>query len=1288
MNDLNPRSLTADDVERIMAAQDAVDQDAIVVRPHKDNSGIPGMDEVLRSLPRADTESAGLLGRGERNTSTPFAFEMRYAPDPIGSGATGERVLSLQYVGGDDRTSELLGRQLPDKYPDSRTEHRDATWLTPDEGQHIVAATLGLRRYTLYPLKNIDLDEFRSDPTGSILTEMVGAADAGGVDADVAVQVMARPAGTDWKRGVEGGYGLADAYGGGLSEAEERVTSPLSTEKLRWFLNEPNHERRAILPTPVGSALGWLHPFFRDEFEHPPSKADKQAAKMLSDLDGRGWEFHVRIVAVSDDAELARERVESTAEMFDNFYEYRGAQTFVPIPQNGSDAVDVATAAAGREWPTNPEQRKVKPQIEVAGLTNIPEAEHVSTNKLRWALASPGEGIPPGTARFNYDTHGIDPSTASREEKQVAMLEAAGDDEPIWYGTGVKYGTEAGVFQDSLYHQFVGGATRQGKTTLLTNFTGQSFRGSGGGLVIDPKGLDADEFIAEWPEDRDPEDIITMDLSGEFDRIPRFNFMEIPDYLEPGTRAHRSYCEALAEDILAMVAEAGGSDKYMGALMKRVVKAVVRGLAKSGQTATLLDVAAVCASSENLSRFRKQMADERFEFLRDTAERLEQRDDTDLEPLAGRMDEWVLNENVRELICARESSFSIDDLVEDGKWLIVGFDKASSEDEVTMVGTALIRRTYFAQRHHNPDRTFDLICDEFDRIASEESNIHSILSEAAAFDYRCTLACQAPTNQLPERVRHAIENQCGTFLSFNPGGGKDAAWISQQHTVEKDELLNLPRFKFYMRATTRDDDLTHSFMVEGFPPAREARGDPRTEQEIRELKEASLDKYGATVDVEEQRAASPFFGSGGGDASDEVGTADEMDTEDQTAATVAAIHEQWLSSAHDDGDSDRWVDATSDEMVNRMARYVDESITDSSMVWDYYQPAEAKGHIEHRKNDDGDDLYRATDDGLAEAWANAAEGNRDHRFLIADTHALLMGYDIQAEIVTGPGEPDAIGELAEHLRLDTAGMETGELLRAAEEHKQRLEQDAPTALTLTGGDTANVEAESSTGSTGQRQTVLNLAKAYRNGRKCIFACRSDVADKVVNTLSDPPLAKDESGDIVTLYNHTQKVSDNGITAVIPNTDTVTWKHNAKTGKWWVANDEGDRVATFDRAEDIYTDLDAYPDTTETLPDETYAADGPHLKVAKPVTAEEYFEESWNTVLSNLDDAYVVLDVPEGARRDPTLEASLVTDHHERVPLSAIGRAEGDDDSSDDTTDTNDEDDEMPVDTSLESLRIQ
>lgn len=1211
MTDLGTRQLTAADVDRITSAQREVDQDAIVVRPHRDNSGILGMDEVLRSLPRADTETGGLLRRRERNTSAPFAFEMRYAADPA-AGTGDERVLSLQYVGGDERMSSLLGRQLPDKYPDSRTEQRPATWLSPEPSQHIAAATLGLRRYSLYPLKNVELDEFRSDPTGSILTEMVGAADAGGVDADVTVQVMARPAGTDWMAGVRDGYGLADTYGAGLTTTEDKVTSALSTQKLRWFLNQPTHERRAILPSPIGSALGLAHPAFRDEFEHPPSKADKQAAKMLSDLDGRGWEFHIRIVAVSNDADLARERVASTAEMFDNFYEYRGAQTFVPVPQNGDAAIDTATAAAGRDWPTKPEQRMIKPQIEVAGLVNIPEAEHVTTNKLRWALASPGEGIPPGTARFDFDTHGLDAATAAREDAQVAMLESAGRDEPLWYGTGVKYGTEAGVFPDALYHQFVGGATRQGKTTLLTNFSAQCFRGDGAGLIIDPKGLDADEFIAEWPKHRDPEDLIVMDLSDEFDRIPRFNFLEIPEYLEAGTRAHTSYCEALAEDILAMVAEAGGSDNYLGALMKRVVKTVVRGLAKTGETATLLDVAAVCASSDNLSRFRQQMADERFEFLRETAERLEERDDTDLEPLAGRMDEWVLNDNVRELICARDSSFSINDVIEDGGWLVVRFDKASSEAGVTMVGTALIRRTYFAQRHFNPDCSFDLVCDEFDNIATEESNIHKILSEAAAFNYRCTLACQAPTNQLPERVRHAIENQCGTFLSFNPGGGKDAGWISQQHTVDKEDLLNLSRFQFYMRATTRDDDLTHSYMVEGFPPAREARGEPRTDAEIRALKEASLDEYGSPVEsAAEQRAASPFIGGGFDSGGLDV-------TDDVERAVVQGVYDTAVRA----GDSEAHValDEAAPSIRRRIADVADmgDRLDDIDDLW--------RRVVQHVGDDvldvqerNGETTLRAVKPRatIATVGTDKSAGGAGHASLMWDAYDPLTWAGLDVTI------NDASGDDADALARPTPV----------------AEQNAPELVDrLTGGGEARVESESSTGRTKAGVTAQHVLQAANEGRQAIVLSRPDDVDNVADTLREPPAfcRSDHAVDGETrFYTSPRDVRIGGEKMTRPGGRENVWVEDDETGEIVLRDDEGAEYARFDTPGAVFSRSELYPSGGENT-------------VKRPIIPEELVDEG-------ADPHAEILTVPEDS--ESLSDLSLVVDVGLAVPAGSVG--EGD-----------------------------
>jgi len=93
MSNFNAVSLDEATATALADAAATVPTSALTVRPHEDNAGIEGMDDVMTSLPRADTESQGLL-RGETNTSSPFAFEMRYATPPGGQ----ERVVSLQYV--------------------------------------------------------------------------------------------------------------------------------------------------------------------------------------------------------------------------------------------------------------------------------------------------------------------------------------------------------------------------------------------------------------------------------------------------------------------------------------------------------------------------------------------------------------------------------------------------------------------------------------------------------------------------------------------------------------------------------------------------------------------------------------------------------------------------------------------------------------------------------------------------------------------------------------------------------------------------------------------------------------------------------------------------------------------------------------------------------------------------------------------------------------------------------------------------------------------------------------
>ncbi|RLM62439.1 hypothetical protein DVK08_19230, partial [Halorubrum sp. Atlit-9R] len=175
------------------------------------------------------------------------------------------------------------------------------------------------------------------------------------------------------------------------------------------------------------------------------------------------------------------------------------------------------------------------------------------------------------------------------------------------------------------------------------------------------------------------------------------------------------------------------------------------------------------------------------------------------------LDQWVQNDAIRDLIAARESTVSISEVVRDGKVVVVRNAPSSGETEKRLFATALIRRAWVAARENRNSPPFYVVLDEFDSIVSEQSDIHSILSEARAFDFCLTLPCQNPSNQLPEQVQKAVENQCETFISFNPGGKDDARLIAAQHSPEVswEDLTNLSKYKFFMRTHDDTDTLTH-----------------------------------------------------------------------------------------------------------------------------------------------------------------------------------------------------------------------------------------------------------------------------------------------------------------------------------------------------------------------------------------------------------------------------------------------------------------------------------------------
>lgn len=1174
---------------------------AIQVRPFKDNDGIESGRDFLQSV--YEVERGGF--RDRKNVSPSHSFEIRY---------TGER-MNIQYVPDPDWT-DTFESQLQDKYPNALIEQAPPETLSFDAGKYVAGAELDLSLYTLYPIKHLDLEGFRRDPFGSITSAIEDSKKDGEATADVLMQVVIRPESRDWVHGINGGPDI---------------------DTIAHSLKQPRHEKKRRL-------------FTSTTVEHPPSDIEKQAAKIVRDQHGdRAWNVNIRIFAVSREERVARRRVKKAATQFENYYETATEQKFEPVPLKGSALRDGLDRLVKREWV---DRGIVKSEAEVAGFVHVPNAE-INQQNFDWALSKPGEGIPPGTPRFDFDEAGV--AMASNEEKQLEMLDSSGPGDPFWFGWGAKNGLEAGIYEHTLNaHMFVGGGTRKGKSTLLTNFTSQVMERDYGGLVITlGKGGDDEEFIAEWPEDRPEEDFVFIDTGDDYEEMVRFNLLEVPDELEPGSVAHSSYVESLADDMSAAFAQTGGSDNYWGALMSRVTRTLIRGMTMSGKTCTPVDLAAACSSQDNLERFADWMDEERVHFIRETAERIKEKEDSDLEPLAGRMDNVVHNATLRTLLSTREPTIRIQDIVDDGKIAVLRLDPSLGETEKNFITTPLVRRFYNAKKMSENDDPYFVIWDEFDKAVTPESNVDEMLSEAGGYGLWFVLACQAPSYQLPEQLTDAVESQIETFVSFGTSG-QDAKYIAGQHTIDADDLSNLSRYSMYMRTHDENDDFTHSYRVNTFPPVREVRsevgdGQLMDDDEIAEFKRKSVERYGNIPETPEEIKAESHFFAGGSPA-------DALQDESTQQAVCKAVHDTALRSGRDDlavpleecEDAIRdAVGAVPDDKIDtreRLWRNVLKPIPDSMLSED-----ERDGELWLSVGDET--ISRIQDVGDDESSGGAL-----HSLVLRDAYPAFNGLGVDVEIAQqGEGNrslPDGLIDPTPLLEIgpDADPVEIADAL-------ETFREEHPTVDALTGGREAVLEAEKSTGSTKQGQTVRNLASAVNDGKRCLFVCREDVADNVWKTLAEEPRGARERHSIEgeTRFYNLRPLGIDGQRAYRDGSREDVWVRDEETGEIVLRDGSGTEHARFPDAEAVFEDADRY----DVVGKEAAEDDDRELRTVKTPIIPEY--EFGDGDVPEPGEDWFIVTVPSTAE-DETLSVDDLEIYIDgmTVPIESLGTDDQDD----------------------------
>ncbi|HET7323024.1 MAG TPA: hypothetical protein VFJ06_01705, partial [Halococcus sp.] len=714
----------------------------------------------------------------------------------------------------------------------------------------------------------------------------------------------------------------------------------------------------------------------------------------------------------------------------------------------------------------------------------------------------------------------------------------------------------------------------------------------------------ARDVVKLLPEHR-TDDLVFIEIGADAEYEVGFNFLEIPlEDPDPESQAFDSAVSSLADDFEALLAQSGDGNSW-GPRMSGITRAVVRGLAeyqvRSDKTVTMLDMAFLLANEEGRQRIHDMMGEERIEWIQQATHIIAEYSEDDLEPLVRRLWEWIFSRTVRSVTSHPSTTISIEDIVREGKILVVQ-NSSSGKTAQRLITTALIRRIWVAiqeqtKRDSEPDPPqFFAVCDEFDDIVNEKSNIQNILKQARSFGLSLTFATQTLNtggkgdDGIPESIQTAIRGNCNTFLTFNPRDPDDADDIARQHSknIDGDDITELSEYRLYMRTHDDQGDLTDSYKVKSFPPAPEALGEDivRSEAETDALIQESKERYGeparSDAEIKEQMLVD---GTTGETIAAEADAAlpNELDMEDSRVRNRAlkAMDDEALRQ----GDN-RSEFVPIPDLLGRLRRYLPggENINNHGQAWrevilklpdPYYDDRE-------QVSDDGEEAHtevKAKDTSYMNIGEKENDGNEPHWRQMADAYdpftRLGFVFDIPAQ--TGGAMPDALARLDDALSLDDLDVDDHD--RVAD-RINTYREDYPLLDRLAGTRDAFVESEHWTGKSQPSQTVKNLVQAHNNGHRCLFVCRPDDAANIYDTVGGEEPCVRESHSVdgeQRFYTFTRDLNIDGQKMTRPGASDNVWVYDEQTGQYILRDNNGTEHARFDTAADIFTDAEAYPD---------------------------------------------------------------------------------------------------------------
>ncbi|OGM21300.1 hypothetical protein A2863_03755 [Candidatus Woesebacteria bacterium RIFCSPHIGHO2_01_FULL_38_9b] len=402
---------------------------------------------------------------------------------------------------------------------------------------------------------------------------------------------------------------------------------------------------------------------------------------------------------------------------------------------------------------------------------------------------------------------------------------------------------------DRMRHIYIIGATGTGKSELLKDLIMQDIKKGAGVCFMDPHGDAVEDLLQMIPPER-AEDVIYFRPS-DTERPMGLNL------LEANTEDQKHFAATAVINMMYKL-----FDPYKTGIVGPRFEHAVRNAmltAMSEEGSTFVEVMRILTDAKFVQEILPKVTDPivRRYWTDQIAQTSDFHKSEVLDYITSKFGRFVTNRMIRNIIGQSKSSFSLRDVMDNGKILFINLSKGElGEENSSFLGLVLVPRLLMAamSRADTPEaqrRDFYLYVDEFQNFATPD--FAQILSEARKFHLALCVANQF-IGQVEEEVKNAIFGNVGTKIAFRVGV-TDANYLAHEFTpiFGEDDLLNIERFHAYVKTIVNNEPVP-PFSMSLFKDMSKQKEmmNPKVAEIIKEM---SRLKYGRDVRLVEAEVA-------------------------------------------------------------------------------------------------------------------------------------------------------------------------------------------------------------------------------------------------------------------------------------------------------------------------------------------------------------------------------------------------------------------------------------------------